>query len=217
MWAQEIGAVKPGTFVQGVPGMSSKVVYKTAELKAVSDGQYQFVASDESTDRMGDVIRASGWQLANYKRNPIVLFQHQSSNPVGISTKVWVEGKALMSRIKLAAEGTSPFIDTLSKLLSQGIIKAVSVGFAPTGQPNYIRDAKTDEITGLEFVSQELLEISLVSVPANPNALTLAKSLHIPDLHLQRIFAPVVKDASVHMAQQKAALEIIQLARRSGR
>lgn len=197
--------------------MSNKVVYKTAELKAVSDGQYQFVASDESTDRMGDIIRVAGWQLANYKRNPIVLFQHQSSNPVGISTKVWVEGKALMSRIKLAAEGTSPFIDTLSKLLSQGIIKAVSVGFAPTADPAYIRDAKTDQITGLEFTSQELLEISLVSVPANPNALTLAKSLHIPDLHLQRVFAPAIKDASVHMAQQKAALEIIQLARRSGR
>lgn len=195
--------------------MSTKIVYKTSELKAVSDGQYKFVASDESTDRMGDVIRVAGWELANYKRNPIILFQHQSSNPVGIATKVWLEGKALMSQIKLAAEGTSPFIDTLRKLLEQGIIKAVSVGFMPTKQPQYIRDKGTDQITGLEFVGQELHEISLVSVPANANALVMAKSMHIPDLHIQRIFSAPRQDASVHMAQQKAALEIIK-ARRHG-
>lgn len=193
--------------------MSATVVYKTSELKAVSDGQFQFVASDESTDRMGDVIRVAGWELAQYKRNPIVLFQHQSSNPVGISTKVWLEGKTLMAQIKLAAEGTSPFIDTLRKLLAQGIIRAVSVGFMPTKQPNYIRDKTNDRVTGLEFVGQELHEISLVSVPANANALATAKSLHIPDLHVQRIFAAPVKDASVHMMQQKAALEIVKARR----
>lgn len=193
--------------------MSTKIVYKTAELKAVADGQYKFVASDESTDRMGDIIRVAGWELANYKRNPIVLFQHQSSNPVGISTKVWIEGKALMAQIKLAAEGTSPFIDTLRKLLDQSIVRAVSVGFMPTKQPNYIRDNTNDRVTGLEFVGQELNEISLVSVPANANALAMAKSLHIPELHLQRIFATATKDASVHMAQQKAALEIIKMRR----
>lgn len=195
--------------------MPSKIIYKAVELKAVSDGQYQFVASDESTDRMGDVIRVSGWELANYKRNPIVLFQHKSDSPVGFSTKVWIEGKALMAQIKLAAEGTSPFIDTLRKLLSQQIIKAVSVGFAPTKQPNYIRDKTNDQVIGLEFVGQELLEISLVSVPANANALQMAKSMHVPDLHMQRIFAPIAKDALVHMAQQKAMLEVIK-ARRFG-
>lgn len=195
--------------------MTTKVVYKAAELKAVSDGQYQFVASDESTDRMGDVIRVQGWELANYKRNPIVLFQHQSSNPVGITTKVWIEGKALLCQIKLAAPGTSPFIDTLRSLLDQQIVRAVSVGFMPTKAPNYIRDPKTDSVTGYEFIAQELQEISLVTVPANANALAQAKALHIPDLHIQRIFVPAVKDASVHMALQKSALELIK-ARRSG-
>jgi HK97 family phage prohead protease len=188
----------------------SGTVFKTSELKAVADGQYEFVASDESIDRMGDVIRINGWELANYKRNPIVLFQHQSSNPVGISTKVWVEGKALMSRIKLAAEGTSPFIDTLRKLMAQGIVKAVSVGFVPTKEPSYIRDVKNDQITGLEYIGQELLEISLVSVPANPQALSLAKSLHVPESHLSRVFAPQAKDAFVHMAQQRMMLDIIK-------
>jgi hypothetical protein len=43
----------------------------------------------------------------------------------------------------------------------------------------------------------------------------MAKSMHIPDLHMQRVFAAPVKDASVHMAQQKAMLDVIKV-RRSG-
>lgn len=197
--------------------MSDKIVYKASELKAVEDGQFEFVASDESEDRYGDIIRVAGWELANYKRNPIVLFQHMASNPVGISTKTWIDGKKLLARIKLAAEGTSPFIDTLRKLLVQKIIRAVSVGFRPTADPKYIRDEKEDRVVGLEFVGQELLEISLVSVPANPAALSLAKSMHLPEAHLQRVFDPKLRDASVQMKLAAARLEIEKVSRRYGR
>ena len=192
----------------------AKVVYKAAELKALEDGTYEFVASDESIDRYGDMIMVDGWELANYKRNPVALFQHQHSNPIGIASKVWIEGKELKCRIKLAAEGTSPFIDSLRKLMAQKILRAVSVGFMPTVDPVYLRDPLNDRITGLKFVGQELLEISIVSVPANANALALAKSLNIPELHIQRAFAPVQKDASVRMAQNKAALDVIRARRR---
>lgn len=194
-------------------------VYKASELKQVEDDQYEFIASDESVDRYGDIVRADGWELKNYKRNPIVLFQHQSSNPVGISTKAWIESKALLCRIKLAAEGTSPFIDSLRKLLAQRIIRAVSVGFRPTKPPNYVRDEQNDRVTGYEFIGQELLEISLVTVPANANALNMAKSFGVPDAHLTRIFVDPqegkAKDASVFLFQQRAAIDIIK-ARRLG-
>ena len=36
----------------------------------------RFVASDESVDRYGDIIRASGWQLDNFRKNPVLLFAH---------------------------------------------------------------------------------------------------------------------------------------------
>lgn len=195
--------------------MTHKTVYKTTELRAAGDNAWEFVASDETIDRYGDIVRVKGWELANYKRNPIVLYQHQSSVPVGISDKVWIEGKALMSRIKLAAEGTSDFIDTLRKLLQQKIIRAVSVGFVPTKQPNYLRDEKSDSIVGQEFIGQELLEISLVSVPANPAALALAKSMDIPQRYIERIFVPetpavLSPDALVKMAQNRTMLDIIK-------
>ncbi len=191
--------------------MNQSVIYKAATLESVGDGTYEFVASDETVDRYGDVIRASGWELANYRRNPIVLFGHDKSNPVGFAKKVWVEGKKLMARIKLADEGTSPFIDTLRKLVDQKIVRAVSVGFLPTVEPKYIRDEKNDRITGIEYVGQELLENSLVTVPANPAALSTAKSMGIPEQHLARVFAAKPQGASAYLARQRAVLDMVRL------
>lgn len=192
--------------------MQLQVVYKASDIKKNSDGTYEYVASDETVDRYGDVIRVSGWELKNYKANPVVLFAHQKDNPVGTAPKVWTEGTKLMVRIKLADEGTSPFIDTLRKLMDQKIVRAVSVGFLPTKQPNYIRDEKNDRITGVEYIGQELLENSLVTVPANPMALQTAKAMGISEQHLQRVFAPPKpRDALVHLARQRAVLEMTRL------
>ena len=188
-----------------------QIVYKATQLEEQADGTYEYVASDETTDRYGDVVRVDGWDLKNYRKNPIVLFVHQKDNPDGIASKVWIEGKKLMVRIKLAEEGTSDFIDTLRKLVKQKIVRAVSVGFMPTVEPKYIRDEKNEYITGMEFVGQELLENSLVTVPANPSALQLAKSMGIPERHLQRVFVERPQSALAHMARQRAVLDMVRL------
>lgn len=193
--------------------MSKKpdIYYKAAELVEKEDGVYEFVASDESVDRYGDVVRVSGWDLKNYRKNPIILFGHQHDNPVGTALRVWIEEKKLMVRIKLADEGTSAFIDTLRKLVKQKIVRAVSVGFRTTEQPNYLRDESNDRITGLEFIGQELLENSLVTVPANPMALSTAKSMGIPEEHLRRVFSDKPRGASFPLGLQRAALELAKL------
>lgn len=191
--------------------MTFQAIYKATELTKLADGTYEYVASDETVDRYGDVVRVAGWELKNYRANPVILFAHQKDNPVGTASKVWVEGTKLMVRIKLADEGTSPFIDTLRKLVDQKIVRAVSVGFLPTKQPNYIRDEKNDMITGVEYVGQELLENSLVTVPANPMALQTAKAMGISEQHLQRVFRPQAKDALVQLARQRAVLEMTKL------
>lgn len=191
--------------------MTPSIVYKAATLQPAGDGMYEFIASDETVDRYGDVIRVSGWELANYKKNPIVLFGHDKSLPVGIAPKVWVESKKLMIGIKLANEGTSPFIDTVRKLVDQKIIRAVSVGFLPTAEPKYLRDEANDRVTGMEFVGQELLENSLVTVPANPAALSTVKSMGIPEQHIERVFTRKPAGASAHLARQRAVLEMAKL------
>lgn len=138
-------------------------------------GKLSVVASDETVDRYGDIVRVSGWELDAYKKNPIVLFGHSSRDPVG-TAEVYVTGKKLIADITLAAPGTTPMVDAVRALVDQKILKAVSVGFQPTKEPNDIVDPITKQWTGYEWVGQELLENSIVSIPANPNALTLARS-----------------------------------------
>lgn len=188
--------------------MEVQTVFKEVQItKASPDGMLSFVASDESVDGHGDIVRASGWDLRRYKKNPIVLFGHDGKLPVGYSPKTMVEGTQLVSDIKLADFGTSEFIDTLRKLIDQKIVRAVSVGFAVTQEPQILRD-KQDQFSGFEFIGQELLEISIVSIPSNPNALSLAKSWGTSDRTMHRLFS---QDAIVQAAARERRLKILQL------
>jgi len=175
-------------------------VERATELENEDDRTIRFVASDETVDRYGDVISADGWQLANFRKNPIFLWGHDYDRPIGRVVKVGVEDGRLMASAKLAAQGASEFVDGLWALIKEKIIRAVSVGFTVDSDKDYeyIRDEE-ERVTGLHFLRQELLEISLVAVPANPSALLVARGLKLsPDL-IQRALRP---DASVLQAQQ---------------
>ena len=135
------------------------------------DDPLEFILSDESVDRMGDVIRADGWDLASFKKNPVALFGHSHDQILGVWENVRVEGKKLLGRLKLAKPGTSELVDTVRSLIDQRILKAVSVGFQP------IEAEPRKSGGGYDFIKSALHEVSVVSVPANPNALAIAKAL----------------------------------------
>src|SRR5262245_10675734 len=90
----------------------------------------EFVLSDDSVDRVGDVIEQN-WALANFRKNPIALFNHDRNQVIGNWSNVRVENNRLIARLNLAAEGTSALVDTVRRLLAQKILRAVSVGFQP--------------------------------------------------------------------------------------
>jgi HK97 family phage prohead protease/HK97 family phage major capsid protein len=159
------------------------VVHKTHAAK-VSD--MEFVMSDETPDRMDDIIMSDGWELENFKRNPIALFGHKSDFPIGKWTNLRVEGKQLKGKLELAPAGTSERIDEIRKLIEADILRAVSVGFRPKEHTQL--DSK-NPFSGLRFTKQELVETSLVSVPANPNALAIAKSLGVSPATMEVVFA----------------------------
>jgi HK97 family phage prohead protease/HK97 family phage major capsid protein len=146
----------------------------------------EFVLSDESVDRMGDIILSSGWQLESFNANPICLFNHSPMHPIGSWKGLRVEKGMLRGKLELAPEGTSPRIDEIRKLVDAGILRAVSVGFRPTEMKD-----RTDKgiIVGFIYTKSELVETSLVSVPANPNALAVAKSLNVSPATLDLVFA----------------------------
>ena len=122
-------------------------------------------ASIESEDRAGDVIRAEGWELDNYRLNPVILWTHRHDLlPVGKSVDVWVENGALMAKIEFAP---TEFAQQVGRMFEEGFLRGVSVGF---------RALKTSDRSGngrrgTVFERQELLEISAAPVPMHPFAL----------------------------------------------
>lgn len=149
------------------------IVHKT--VASSGDGM-EFVLSDATVDRYGDVVEPGGWDLRNFKKNPIALFGHSGSFPIGKWSNLRVEGGKLIGKLNLASRGTSARIDELISLVEQGILRAVSVGFRPLAA----EPIDPDKPWGAQrYTKSELLETSLVSIPANPAALALAKSLNL--------------------------------------
>lgn len=150
------------------------ILQKSTAEKA-GDDPFVFVMSDASIDRMGDVIEQDGWNLTNFKGNPIALFGHDSGAPIGNWVDVKVVGGKLIGKLQFLAKGLSARIDELRALVEAGMLRAVSVGFRPL---DYEALAGS-KVGGVRYKAQELLECSLVSVPANANALAVAKTLKI--------------------------------------
>jgi HK97 family phage major capsid protein/HK97 family phage prohead protease len=158
------------------------IVHKTI----ASNGEgLEFVLSDATVDRIGDIVEPTGWDLKSFKQNPIALFGHNSSFPIGTWKDIRIKGSQLVARLQLASRGTSARIDELISLVEQGILRAVSVGFMPIASEPI---DKNDPFGGQRYTKQELLETSLVSVPANPAAIALARSLHLSDETLDLAF-----------------------------
>jgi HK97 family phage prohead protease len=182
----------------------------TIEKDDSAPRRIRFVASDESVDRYGDIIRAAGWQLDNFRKNPVLLFGHQSrSLPVGKVDPIGIEGTRLIAHAEFPPEGVSPFADTVAQMVDKGFLSAVSVGFMPLATPTPIFD-ENKSVTGFEYNGQELLELSVVPVPANPNALALARSFSLSEEDTRRLFVTDV-GAARRAAQQRSRL--ITLAR----
>jgi phage head maturation protease len=154
----------------------------------------RYVASDETVDRYGDIIRAAGWKLENYRKNPVLMFGHMRDHPlpIGKVANVEVVGTQLEATAEFTPEGLSDFADECWRFVEAGYLNAVSVGFMPLAEPNYIyADDDPDHKrwpTGYEFVDQELLELSVVPVPANPQALAVARALAISEATQRRLF-----------------------------
>jgi HK97 family phage major capsid protein/HK97 family phage prohead protease len=172
---------------------SARAVRHKTHVAAV-DGR-EFILSDNSVDRMGDTIASDGWLLDSFNKNPIALFNHNSGFPIGLWRDLKPKGHELRAHLDLAPEGTSDRIDEIRRLVDAKILKAVSVGFRPI--ESRARKNETGHYVGEDFLRQELVECSLVSVPANANALAVAKSLKISPATLDLVFAGHGKQSQI--------------------
>lgn len=133
-----------------------------------------FTISTASVDRMGDTIKQDGWKLDNYRKNPVVLFGHDASSlPVAKSIKIWLEDNKLKSEAEWTPKELVRFNDIVFEMCKGGFLSATSVGFAPSRYSFSVDPARN---YGIDFLEQELLEYSVVPIPANAEALIEGKS-----------------------------------------
>jgi HK97 family phage prohead protease len=141
-----------------------------------------FTFSDGSVDRQGDTINPNGWKLENWQKagGPILWAHDYSAPSIGKCPRVWVENaSALKGEVQFASEA-SPFAAMIERLVRGGFLKCMSVGFKPLKYViNEERAGSDSWCPPVDFIEQELLEVSNTPVPANPNALLDAKTLGI--------------------------------------
>jgi HK97 family phage prohead protease len=130
---------------------------------------FEFIASTDAVDREGDILFPDGWELENYQDNPVILWAHESwSYPIGRSLRTEVKNNRLVTEVEFTPMEVNPEGYRVYKLVEAGFVKAVSVGFRPRAW------VWNDEHAGYDFERNELLEISVVPVPANQEALLAA-------------------------------------------
>lgn len=137
----------------------TKSITKDASGKMVIKGY----ANTNDKDRVGDVVLPSAFtkSLAEYMENPVILFQHNWDKVIGkcIKSEVTEDGLYVECEISAAKD-----VEDVKTKIAEGTLKTFSIGY------NEI-DADYDEASGCNIVKDlELLEISVVTIPANPKA-----------------------------------------------
>lgn len=150
-----------------------KKIFLQGSVTKSENGRYKIIASTASIDRQGDSIDQAGWDLTNFKSNPVLLWAHDySSLPIGKIWEIGVNGNQLEAEFEFAPEEANPKAAQIQKLYDGGFVNASSVGLIPK------------ERNGHVITKAELLELSLVPVPANQEALRLAISSKSVDVSL---------------------------------
>ena len=130
------------------------------------------IASDNSIDRDGEIIDPDGMSFKDFKKNPVLLWAHDyRSEPIGKVVSIKKEGNKILFKPKFAID-IDPKARKIFEFFKQGYLNAFSIGFQP--KEAEMQDKKGNSVR--VFTKSELLEISAVPVPANPNALVMARS-----------------------------------------
>lgn len=144
----------------------------TIDVTSVDEEKRQatFCFSDGEKDRQGERVDQASWQVENYKANPLILWGHDPSKPdnvlgQGVELDIDNNGKSYVTA-QFDDYETNPNADRVFRQIVKRTLRTVSAGFI-THTEEY-----EDDVPVLK--DNELLEISIVPIPANPRAVMLA-------------------------------------------
>jgi uncharacterized protein len=117
-------------------------------------------------DRTDEKFAKGAWNLANFKKNPVVMWAHDYQRPpIGKAIRIEEDQNGLFSEMQFSGDD---FSMQIFELFKGGFLSSFSVGFNPK---NYIVEPIDAERKGIVYTDAELLEYSAVPIPANPGAI----------------------------------------------
>lgn len=176
-------AETPTTHPTGLDFLTREIVLGVRQVDADSR-TVEFVAATEDVVDMGwyrEVLRMKGADLKRFRSNPVILNTHSRwdvRDIVGRAAELKVDGKQLLTKVQFS-EATE-IGRTSFALVQEGTLRALSIGYRVKKgrylEENEVDGEGEDEVRGPCYVAQkwELLEISVVPVPADPGALKRA-------------------------------------------
>ena len=176
------------------------------EVKEMTDeGKFSgYGAVFDNVDDWDDVILRGSFIKSISEKKPVMLWQHNSAEPIGVYENIreddiglWIEGRLLLDLEK----GKEAYI-----LLKNQAIRGLSIGYMPLAWEWENRDSR--RIRVLKEI--DLWEVSLVTFPANPKAL-------IDDLKSIKTIRDVedtLRDAGFSRTEAKALISACKSAQR---
>jgi len=149
-----------------------------AEVRSVNKEQrtIDVIASTFAIDSYGTRIDPNGWELEQFHRNPVITWAHDDrgftasgGRPIAKALPEFtrVQDGELKMRLMFPQKGIFPFADEVFGLLADGFLNAVSVGFEPI-ESKFVKEG--DQEVRI-FTKQRLLELAVVTIPSNDEAL----------------------------------------------
>lgn len=145
---------------------------ETKSVQALEDWavEISWYASTKDKDRWWDIVEPKAFQsaLERYMTNPIVLLQHKTDKPIGIVEEADIDDNWLFIKAKIS-QNTDWVID----LIKNWVLRAFSIWYSIKDYETDVRELAdwTYDMTNI-IKDLELYEISVVSVPMNPYALS---------------------------------------------
>ena len=172
------------------------------EERKHDDGRtiYRAVATSDALDRYGDIVLPAGADLKNFNANPVLLGIHDYEQvTIGHVLSLEIREKDIIAEFVFAKDDLGQRYETRYK---DGDMRAFSIGFAqkkdgvvelwswwddepeikditvelPDGTEKKISFKGMDQVPHRIFTNWELLELSAVPVPANPEALLMRQA-----------------------------------------
>jgi HK97 family phage prohead protease len=143
--------------------------HMTFAMRAANEAtrEADIIASTGEIDAYGERVDPAGIDLTRYAQNPVVLFGHNSYGlPIGHSRNVRVDGDALRATVRFVDASANELAERVYQGVLQKSIRGVSIGFRS-------KSSRVEEIDGRSVpvhTAVELVEISIVTLPANPSA-----------------------------------------------